>query len=93
MVTENIQHRCRTCGSLNIVRNGHNASGSQQVWCKDCGKRAVLKPRRGYSQAQQDQILAAYYERPSMRGIQRIFGVSRHTLAAWLKKKTGPTQP
>jgi len=76
MVTETIIHLCRWCGSSNIVKNGHNASGSQQFWCKDCGKRGVLQPRRGYTEEQKEQILAAYYERPSMRGIERIFGVS-----------------
>ena len=87
MVTETIIHVCRVCGSSNIVKNGHNASGSQQFWCKDCGKRGVLNPRRGYTDEQKEQIIAAYYERPSMRGIQRIFGVSRQTLANWLQKK------
>lgn len=33
------------------------------------------------------KLSAAYYERPSMRGIERIFGVSRHTVAVWLQKK------
>lgn len=92
MVTETIIHVCRACGSSNIVKNGHNASGSQQIWCKDCGKRGVLNPRRGYSEAQKEQIIAAYYERPSMRGIERIFGVSRHTLADWLQKKPKQSQ-
>jgi len=87
MVTETIIQVCRACGSSNIVKNGHNASGSQQFWCKDCGKRGVLNPRRGYTDEQKEQIIAAYYERPSMRGIQRIFGVSRQTLANWLQKK------
>ena len=30
-------------------------------------------------------ILAAYYERFSLRGLSRTFGVSRNTVAAWLK--------
>ena len=30
--------------------------------------------------------MSAYHERPSMRGIQRIFGVSPQTLANWLKR-------
>ena len=93
MVTETVIHKCRGCGSSNIVKNGHNASGSQQFWCKDWGKRGVLKPRRGYTEEQKEQIIAAYYERSSMRGIERIFGVSRHTLAAWLEKKTRQTHP
>ena len=92
MVTELIIHICRRCGSPNIVKNGHNASSSQQYWCRACGKRSVLKPRRGYSEEQKEQILAAYHERPSMRGIERIFGVSRHTLAKWLEKKTNPAR-
>lgn len=46
----------------------------------------MLQPKRGYTEAQKEQILAAYNERSSMRGIQRTFGVSRNTLASWLKK-------
>jgi len=88
MVSTTIIHNCRHCGSENLVKNGHNRSGSQQVWCKSCNKRYVLLPRRGYTDAQKEQIIAAYHERPSMRGIQRIFGVSPQTLASWLKKKT-----
>ena len=78
---------CRKCGSENIIKNGHNASGSQQYKCKNCGAHGVLEPSRGYTEEQREQIIAAYYERPSMRGIQRVFGVSRPTLANWLKKR------
>ena len=86
MIAKLVIYTCRACGSQNIVKNGHNASGSQQYWCKDCGKRGVLEPKRGYTEEQKEQILAAYNERSSMRGIQRTFGVSRPTLASWLKK-------
>ncbi len=86
MIQETITYHCRACGSSHIVKNGHNAQGQQQYWCKDCGKRAVLQPKPRYTEADKEQIIAAYYERPSMRGIERIFGVSRHTLADWLKK-------
>jgi transposase-like protein len=47
----------------------------------------VLQPKRGYTEEQKEQILAAYKERSSMRGIQRTFGVSRNTLTSWLKKR------
>ncbi len=87
MIVETIVHKCRWCGSANIVKNGHNASGSQQFRCKDCGKYGVLQPRRGYTEEQKERILAAYFERPSMRGIARLFGVSRNTLTEWLKKR------
>ena len=86
MIAKRIVYRCRTCGSQNIVKNGHNASGSPQYWCKDCGHRGVLEPKRGYTEEQKEQILSAYSERSSMRGVQRTFGVSRLTLTSWLKK-------
>ena len=84
-----ITHRyaCRNCSSENIVKNGHSGSGSPQYKCKECGQYGVLQPSRGYTTEQREQIINAYYERPSMRGIQRIFGVSRPTLANWLKKR------
>jgi transposase-like protein len=86
MIAKQIIYACRECGSQEIIKNGHNASHSQQYVCKSCGKHGVLEPRRGYTEAQKEQILSAYYERSSMRGIQRTFGVSRPTLIAWLKK-------
>ena len=92
MISEQVSYECRNCGSQNIVKNGHNGSGSQQYWCKDCGKRLVLTPQNSYTEAQKEQIMAAYHERPSMRGIQRIFGVSPVTLSSWLKKKMSETQ-
>ena len=82
MIAELIVYTCRTRGSQNIVKNGHNASGSQKYWCNDCGKRGVLEPKRGYTEAQKEQILSAYSERSSMRGMQRTFGVSRPTLTS-----------
>jgi len=87
MIAKLIVYNCRSCDSKNIVKNGHNASGSQQYVCKACGKRGVFEPKRGYTEAQKEQILSAYQERSSMRGVQRTFGVSRPTLTSWLKKR------
>jgi len=90
MIEKTITYKCRCCGSANIVKNGHNAQGQQQYWCKDCGKRTVLELRPRYTEEKKEQIIADYYERASMRGVERVFGVSRFTLAAWLKKKVKP---
>jgi len=87
MIAKLVIYKCRNCDSQNIVKNGHNASGSQQYLCKDCGKRSVLEPKRGYTEAQKERILSAYHERSSMRGVERTFGVSRPTLVSWLKKE------
>jgi transposase-like protein len=89
MIQETITYKCRRCQSGNIVKNGHNGQGKPQYWCKDCGMRGVLYLNPRYTEAEKEQIIAAYHERPSMRGIERIFGVSRQTLANWLKKSRG----
>lgn len=60
MIPKLMIYKCRKCDGQNIVKNGHNASGSQQYWCKDCGKHGVLEPKRGYTQAQKEQIPADY---------------------------------
>ncbi|MCS4193714.1 transposase-like protein [Salinibacter ruber] len=81
-------YECRECGSSNIVKNGHSASGSQQYHCKDCGAHKVLDPEpRGYSEEEKEKILRAYRERGSKRAISRIFGISRNTLTRWLNKR------
>ena len=59
---------CRECGSSNIVKNGHSASGSQQYHCKDCGAHKVLDPEpRGYSEEEKKKILRAYRGLPRTR--------------------------
>ena len=88
MIITTIQHQCRKCGSTDIVKNGRNQCGSQQYLCKDCGAIGVLTPKQYYRSERREDILRAYQERPSMRGISRIFGVSRNTLADWIKKKS-----
>jgi transposase-like protein len=70
-----------------VVKNGKNSAGSQQFLCKDCHKSAVMDPQHQHSPTEIDQILAAYHERPSMRGIARMYHISRNTLKKMLKKK------
>ena len=56
------------------------------------GLRASLEnPDYGYSEARKDEILKAYQERSSMRGLTRTFGVSRTTVSKWLKKSRDDT--
>jgi len=46
----------------------------------------VLKPNTGYSQEQKEQVLKAYRERISLRGIERVFGPCRQTVMVWLEE-------
>ena len=87
MITTSIIHECPKCQSQQLIKNGHNAQGKQQYQCKACGRSGVLNPSVVDTEAAKERIIAAYYERPSMRGIERIFGVRRQTLASWLEKK------
>ncbi|MBD3305397.1 hypothetical protein GF348_03410, partial [candidate division KSB3 bacterium] len=49
MITHTTVQRCRKCGSVHIIKNGHTRSGSQQYLCKACGASGVFHPKRGYS--------------------------------------------
>ena len=80
--------KCRHCGSDDVVRNGLTRNDKQSFKCKSCGRRCRENSQHErYSASQKEQIVRAYLERPSMRGIERIFGVSRATLSDWLKKR------
>jgi len=86
MIEETTRYSCRSCGSENIIRNGHNKCGNPQYLCKECGACRVLTPKTGYTAEQKTTILKAYRERMSLRGIQRVFGVWRTTVLRWLKQ-------
>ena len=93
MIVETTVHTCNKCQSTHLIKNGKNACGNQQYHCKGCGAYGVLEPHQDYTDEEKERILRAYHERGSMRGIERIFGVSRQRLASWIKKKssTSPT--
>ena len=84
MIRQIITYTCRTCGSPNIVKNGTNKCGNPQYHCKDCGAYRVLQPQERYPPPQKATILRACSERISLRGLQRVFGVHRHTVSRWL---------
>ena len=86
MIEETITYSCRSCGSANIIRNGHNKCGSPQYLCKACGACRVLTPKVRYTPEQKTTVLKAYRERMSLRGLQRVFGPWRSTVLRWLKQ-------
>ena len=53
-----------------------------------CGKRSRENPQpNGYTEEKRREILCAYHERSSLRGLTRTFGVSPNTVSSWLKKR------
>jgi len=87
MVT--ITQRCSHCGSENLKRNGHASNGKQRYSCKECKKQSRENPTsNAYSEERREEILRAYEERSSLRGISRTFGVARNTVSKWIKKSS-----
>ncbi len=82
---------CRHCQSQKLIKHGRDKRGVQRFRCHDC-RRTFHKAEddRSYTADFRAQVLAAYQERASMRGVCRIFGISRLTLADWLKKSQDP---
>ena len=85
----NVTLICYHCKSENVVRNGLTRNGKQRYKCYDCERTSRDLPQpAGYSTDEKERILRAYEERSSLRGLERIFGVSRKTVTIWLKKKS-----
>ena len=78
---------CPHCGSEEIVRNGKAPNGKQKYRCKACKKQSREHPTpHAYPEERREEILRAYEERSSLRGIARTFGVSRTSVIGWIKK-------
>ena len=83
---------CSGCQSDNVIRFGTNSSGKQRYRCRDCKRAFVERPQKAREADRVNdpafvaQVLATYQERASMRGVARLFKISRNTLAALLKK-------
>jgi transposase-like protein len=78
---------CPHCKSEKMVRNGLAPNGKQRYLCRECKRSSRENPSvRGYSEERKEEILRAYQERSSLRGLERTFGVSRYSVVKWLKK-------
>jgi transposase-like protein len=79
---------CPSCESAELVRNGPAPHGKQRYCCHTWKRYSRENPTpHAYPQERREEILRAYEERSSLRGLERTFGVSRSSVIAWLKKK------
>ena len=80
---------CATCGSVSVVKAGHNSVGSQQYLCKACGAHRVLVAKSPATDPERKALIlrAVEVERLGLRAAERVFGVARQTIAKWLEKK------
>ena len=77
---------CRKCGSIDIVKNGHDYKGSQKYHCRNCNSWGTLGARGRYSEAEKKRVVRAGLERSSLRGLERIFRIRRQSISAWILK-------
>ncbi len=78
---------CRHCGQPTLIKYGFAPNGKQKYRCRRCGRQSRDYPQRpGYSDERCEEMLRAYQERSSLRGLERTFGVARSTVIAWIKK-------
>lgn len=78
---------CRHCGSPDLTKYGIAPNGKQKYRCRTCGRQSRENPgSAAYSAERKEEILRAYQEHSSLRGLERTFGVARSTVIGWLKK-------
>jgi len=83
----NVVVHCRHCAGENLVKNGIAPNGKQKYLCRDCQRQSRANPgSNAYRPERREEILRAYQERSSLRGLRRTFGVSQTTVLKWLKK-------
>ena len=86
MIQDIVTYECPDCGSLDLVKNGHDYKGSQKFHCKNCNRYGTLQAEKGYGQQRQAEVKRAVLERNSLRGLGRIFAMSRQTISRWLQQ-------
>lgn len=60
-------------------------NGDQRAKCLACGRTFVLEPQGArYDERFKAQVVAAYQDRMSIRGITRTFGVCQETVVRWV---------
>jgi len=90
MLSTTIVHVCARCASERIRKNGHAGNGAQRARCLACARTFILQPKGArYDQRFKDQVVAAYQDRMSLRGIRRTFGVCYQTVIRWVGEKSG----
>ena len=83
MIQETITHACRACKSTRLVKNGTNRCGNARDRCKDCGAYRVLTPKPASWETDKQTVLRPGLERCRMLRVERIFDITRQTVARW----------
>jgi hypothetical protein len=64
-------------------------NGKQNYRCHGCGRRSRENPPpNAYPEARCEEMMHAYQESSSLRGLTRTFGLSGATPSSWIKKRS-----
>ena len=63
MIQAIVTYECVRCGSLDLVKNGHDYKGAQKYHCKTCGRYGTLQAQTGYAMKVRSQVKCAVLER------------------------------
>jgi transposase-like protein len=81
-------HRCPTCHSDQVIKNGSISTGKQKYACKTCGRQFVDDPHwRVISDETKALIDRLLLERISLAGIARAAQVSESWLQTYVNEK------
>jgi transposase-like protein len=88
MLSTTIVHVCARCRNEKIRKYGHANNGAARARCRECEHPFILEPKGArYGAVFKEQVLRAYQDRMSMRGITRTFGVCYQTIIKWAGEK------
>jgi len=87
MITDVTYQTCARCTSTNLRKNGLSAEKRQRYHCKDCNFYGTISDVEQKRVERYQQVENLLLERTSLRGIQRVTGVSRPTINKLIKKK------
>lgn len=76
MISEVKYHLCSRCGSVDLRKNGHSTEGRPRYHCKDCHFYGTISEVAQQRAERYEQVKKILLERTSLRGIQRVTGVS-----------------
>ena len=76
----------RRCDSPNIITNGSTKSGRQKYNCKTCFFYGTLDTKEKENEEKHYLVEKLHHECVSQRGIARVTGLNRKTVATIVKK-------
>ena len=88
MLSTTTIHVGTRCGSERLRKNGHASNGAQRAKGLECARTFILEPKGPrHSETFKTQVVRAYQDRMSIRGITRTFGVYYQTILRWVGEK------